>query len=178
MQTHSKKTDWSQALSKDRRRTVLITFLPALLMMGVIFFFSAQCGEDSSKESGKIVEILLFLIKHLPHGAQLTEDPLTLAETLSYPVRKCAHMTEFGVLALCFFMGIYNLVKWYPYIPAFLCTFVYAMSDEFHQNFVPGRHASLIDVTIDCTGALIALVLLHIILKIRRKRNGRKRNQE
>ena len=173
-----KKTDWLQALSKDRRKTVMITFLPAVIVMGAIFYFSAQCGDDSATESSRIVDILIFIIDHISGRSLSAEDAISLAEMLSYPVRKCAHMTEFGVLALCFFMGIYNLVKWYPYIPAFLCTFVYAMSDEFHQNFVPGRHASLIDVSIDCTGALIALCLLHIILKIRRKQNGRKRNEK
>jgi VanZ family protein len=37
-------------------------------------------------------------------------------------------------------------------------TALYASTDEFHQTFVPGRHGSAVDVAIDSTGALIALL--------------------
>lgn len=44
---------------------------------------------------------------------------------------------------------------------AWLLTFVYAMTDEFHQSFVPGRFASIWDVLIfDNAGALISLGLI------------------
>ena len=36
----------------------------------------------------------------------------------------------------------------------------YAMTDEFHQTFVAGRHGSPVDVLIDSTGVLIAFLLL------------------
>lgn len=42
---------------------------------------------------------------------------------------------------------------------AFLCSFLYAISDEFHQSFIPGRSASLSDVWVDTSGSLLALLL-------------------
>jgi VanZ family protein len=42
-------------------------------------------------------------------------------------------------------------------------TVLYAMTDEFHQGFVAGRHPSLVDVGIDATGALIAVVVVSLI---------------
>jgi len=46
----------------------------------------------------------------------------------------------------------------------------YALSDEFHQSFVPVRSASLIDVGIDLLGAVVGLVYaptLGIVLNTR-----------
>jgi VanZ family protein len=39
-----------------------------------------------------------------------------------------------------------------------LCT-VYGVSDEFHQSFVPGRHATAWDVLKDAVGALLGVWL-------------------
>lgn len=40
--------------------------------------------------------------------------------------------------------------------------FAYALSDEFHQAFVPGRQCSLLDVGWDLVGAVIALGLIRL----------------
>jgi VanZ family protein len=44
-------------------------------------------------------------------------------------------------------------------LPAALITIAYAISDEYHQSFVEGRHGSPIDVLIDCAGVAIAIAL-------------------
>jgi len=40
--------------------------------------------------------------------------------------------------------------------PAVAITLLYAVSDEFHQTFVEGRHGSPLDVAIDAAGVMIA----------------------
>jgi VanZ family protein len=43
------------------------------------------------------------------------------------------------------------------------CVFIaaaYSLTDEFHQMFVPGRHASLMDCGVDTTGAAIAVAIV------------------
>jgi VanZ family protein len=47
-----------------------------------------------------------------------------------------------------------------PYLWAILLTILYAVSDEYHQTFVPGRNGQLADVLIDSLGGLIALFSL------------------
>jgi len=37
---------------------------------------------------------------------------------------------------------------------------LYSLSDEFHQRYVPGRHASLVDCGIDVAGAAIAVIMI------------------
>lgn len=43
---------------------------------------------------------------------------------------------------------------------AWMLTLLYAISDEFHQSFVPGRTARATDVAIDMVGATIGLYVL------------------
>ncbi|MBW6463079.1 MAG: VanZ family protein [Firmicutes bacterium] len=51
---------------------------------------------------------------------------------------------------------------------ALLVGFLYALSDEIHQLFVPGRQAAIIDVVLDTVGLLIFLILIRIRTIIKR----------
>lgn len=71
-------------------------------------------------------------------------------------VKKGGHMLGFGVLALAY----WRAWNWEPrrMLHALLLTLFYAGTDEFHQSFVVGRHASAADVVLfDGTGAALAL---------------------
>jgi VanZ family protein len=71
-------------------------------------------------------------------------------------VKKGSHMVGYGLLALTFLRAIgYQRKNHIPLV--LLLVFLYAASDEFHQSFVPGRNASLVDVGIDLVGAVLAL---------------------
>lgn len=48
-------------------------------------------------------------------------------------------------------------------IIAILLSIAYAISDELHQFFVPGRHCAIKDVFIDATGVLIAIVFYYAL---------------
>jgi VanZ family protein len=48
----------------------------------------------------------------------------------------------------------------WPLIGAFLGAMAFALSDEWHQTFVPGRTPSLSDLGVDALGALCALVVV------------------
>jgi VanZ family protein len=69
-------------------------------------------------------------------------------------LRKCAHMTEYGILAVL----LVRATRSAPW--AFTLAVVYAASDELHQSFVRGRHASPVDVAIDTVGIAIGLLAL------------------
>lgn len=71
-------------------------------------------------------------------------------------VKKGGHAAGYGLLALTYWFAF----KWEKkrFWLAFLLTVLYALSDEFHQSFTPGRHPSLVDaLVIDTGGALAAL---------------------
>src|SRR5215210_6282500 len=66
-------------------------------------------------------------------------------------LRKCAHTTEYAILAVLLLRATGSFA-W-----AFALTLAYAATDEVHQMFVRGRHGSPIDVAIDAVGALVGL---------------------
>jgi VanZ family protein len=70
-------------------------------------------------------------------------------------LRKCAHASEYAVLVLLLFRALGRE------LPAFLIGLAYAVTDELHQQFVRGRHASPFDVSIDAAGLALGLLLLH-----------------
>jgi VanZ family protein len=88
---------------------------------------------------------------------------------LDFVIRKLGHMGVFGILALLLWWAMAGSTAWRrPWAWAFALTVVYAVSDEFHQEFVAGRHPSSTDIGIDAAGALIALVVIGLIRSRRR----------
>ena len=88
---------------------------------------------------------LIFTLSSIPHlGTGLGTWDLIL--------RKCAHTTEYAVLAFLLARAFGREA------PALAAGVLYAISDEVHQAFVTGRHASPIDVAIDTVGLLLGLL--------------------
>jgi VanZ family protein len=82
-------------------------------------------------------------------------------------VKKGGHMIGYAILAFLYWRALDFREKkvWLAWFLAVL----YAMSDEFHQSFVPGRYPSVLDVLIfDNFGALISLGLLNRYKKRKR----------
>ncbi len=74
---------------------------------------------------------------------------------LDFLFKKGAHATAYGILWVLWWRALGGRPWW-----ALLITVGYALSDEWHQTFVPGRHGQLLDVGIDTTGALVAMALV------------------
>lgn len=66
-----------------------------------------------------------------------------------------AHAFVFGVLALLWARALGERRR--ALLAAFALTALYALSDEFHQAFVPGRHPDALDLLCDGGGALLGL---------------------
>jgi VanZ family protein len=82
-----------------------------------------------------------------------------------FVIKKSGHAIGYGLLALSY---LYLMEKSQRrYWLAWLMALAFSATDEFHQSFVPGRHASVYDVIVfDNIGAAIAL-LLHSRFKSR-----------
>jgi len=103
-------------------------------------------------------------------GIDLTEEEkLALASAIEGPVRKTAHMTEYGILAaavwfaLCFWTNNKSVLYFSTVV---FCVF-YAATDEIHQLFVKGRSGQFEDVLIDAVGVVIATGLIYLLKKRR-----------
>ena len=75
-------------------------------------------------------------------------------------IKKGSHFLAYAVLAFLALRVTSGGKR--PYIWAFLITILYAMSDEYHQTFIPGRNGTVVDVVIDCLGGLMALFSLRM----------------
>jgi VanZ family protein len=69
-------------------------------------------------------------------------------------LRKSAHMAEYAILAALLWRALRSS------LPAFALAVAYAATDELHQHFVRGRHATVRDVLIDASGAAVGLALV------------------
>lgn len=121
------------------KRTI-IRIISMLMLLGtfyIIFSFSAQDGIESGSLSNKVTTIF---VNNFPYTKNLSiETQNKLIEHGEPIVRKLAHFSIYTVVGMC--------------IMSFLCTFpfklrtrlatsllvglIYAISDEFHQSFVP-----------------------------------------
>jgi VanZ family protein len=70
-------------------------------------------------------------------------------------LRKGAHTAEYALLGALLLRALGTGV------PALLVGVAYAASDELHQHFVRGRHASPVDVGIDAIGLLVGIFVAH-----------------
>jgi len=105
-------------------RRTLSLWLPVLLWAGLIFGLSS--------------------VPSLSTGLGLWDEVL----------RKCAHATEYAILAALLWRALGRELL------ALLLAVAYAATDEVHQLFVSGRHGSPLDVAIDGAGAALGLLLV------------------
>jgi VanZ family protein len=54
-------------------------------------------------------------------------------------------------------------------VAAVLLSAAYGATDEFHQRFVPGRTADLLDLAADTAGAAAAVAVVWLIARWRRR---------
>jgi len=110
-------------------------WLPAIFWMLIIFSFSAHPAIQTSQ-----IDWQDFFLK------------------------KTAHFMEYAILTGLYIYALKRTTHhtWSCIILFAIClSSLYALSDEFHQTFVPGREPRIRDVIIDITGSLsIGLFLL------------------
>ncbi len=133
---------------------VKVHLLITVLIMLFIFWQSAMPAEASKQESG-------FIVSWLAQWLQADED------LVSFVVRKSAHFTEYLILGVSLFLTVRDLRKrasfWIPWVIGA----VYAVSDEVHQYFVPGRSCEVRDMIIDACGVLVGVAICRWVARKR-----------
>ncbi len=159
-------------------RTVLCVLI--ILNMTVIYLFSAQNGEQSSQTSGQVTQtVATVVVKDFEKKEE--QEQQQIVEQMHKPVRKIAHMAEFGSLGLLVFL---LLLTWRghccaKYGASLLYTFLYACTDELHQVFSDNRGPQFTDVLIDTSGAVLLCTLaLAVVLLVQVQRHRREKNNE
>ena len=136
--------------------------------MAVIFGLSSRddtaSTEDSLFVSRIAAELLVPGFRDMPAGEQQA-----ILEAIDHPVRKTAHFFEYAVLGFLLSGGFLVPERGRKAVRrqmllALLSGAVYAVSDELHQFFVPGRACMWQDVLLDSAGVLTGTLLCSAVL--------------
>ncbi len=181
-----KRETFAKADSRQRAAYILSAIL-VITMLCVIFRFSAADATHSSHLSEGVCIRLVREVSAIFPEQFPKEKLVKVAEAIEYPVRKCAHFTEYAVLGItvnlylwmCYRMEMLSITLsiWNFIIRAEIFCALYACSDEFHQYFVPGRSCKFFDVCVDSSGAFFGALLFWGILRLRKQRRERKRQE-
>ena len=141
-----------------------ISFLILIIINSLIIFgFSSQNGEESSNLSKMIITKIANILNVKEENKTIFLD---LGEKV---IRKLAHFSIYTLLGIWSISFIYtfNIKLKYQVIITSVWGFLYALTDEFHQMFSNGRHASINDVIIDTLGVIFGLLLVLLIFKVK-----------
>lgn len=118
--------------------------------MVLIFAFSSQGHDVSSGQSEGVV------------AAIQQATGLTLPETI---VRKMAHILLYATLGVLVALLVreYTRPGWRLVLSAEIIVILYAMSDEIHQLFIPGRSGEMRDVLIDSTAGIVGITITTLL---------------
>lgn len=152
-----------------KNRKKLLAWLGVAAWMVVIFLFSAQNDTQSGDTSGMVVRWFLSLL-YRGFESFSPERQMELLEAWHLLIRKGAHFTEYAVLAVLVAnaLRICGKLRWY--LPVAISA-AYAVTDEIHQYFVPGRACRLLDVTIDTSGAVFGTAVFALGIFLLNKRH-------
>lgn len=121
-------------------RSIALRFLPALACMGVIFYLS--------------------------HQPKLPELPSLSGQVTSVLGHFCVY---FALAVLVWWaLGAFDIPAWQRVGLAFSVAFLYGITDEWHQSFIPGRTPDWRDNLTDAIGAACGLWVVTRLARTRR----------
>ncbi len=152
-----------------------IFLLLSIMTAIMIFSFSAESGEESGQTSGKVTDIVLS-VSGIAEGKSEAEYEEIKDKTSSI-LRVLAHFSEyllFGVF-VCLFLSTFQRRNLFLLLCTMAVVLFYAALDEWHQYYVPGRSADILDVLTDASGGLCgsgAVLLVRMALaRMKEKQN-------
>ena len=147
----------------NKRKTALIIFLVlTIIWMGLVFYLSSENADASSKTSQAFLDklIAMFNIKTRAY--------------LEGTIRTWAHFGLYllgGLVSNGFFtFWLLEHKRKFLYCSAF--GVLYAVSDEIHQLFVPGRAFEVKDIMVDVSGFLLGALVVWLTVKVARRIKG------
>jgi len=134
-----------------------------VVWMVLIFCFSHQPAQESSKLSREVTEVVVHTVERVVPDVSLD------ARRVHLLVRKNGHFFAYMLLGVLVLDALSKsgIGGKRALGLAFVVCVLYAASDEFHQAFVPGRGALVADVLLDSAGAAVGLGLYLLVGRVR-----------
>lgn len=145
-------------------RTLVILILINIAIALLIFVLSAQPANVSAPLSSSFTYNVIKPILTLAGADE--EEILKAAFSIHGLVRKLAHFGIYFIFGITLKLMYRRLNLKHAQTATLITGFLYALSDEIHQLFVPGRSGELRDVLIDFSGVITGTLFLFIILTV------------
>lgn len=159
----------------------IIYIVLTVIWMVVIFIMSSMNTNESNGKSKQTIKKTVQKTTEISENIGITDTKPTekqVNETvnkLNFPLRKCAHATEYAILAILIIFTLnsfwgknYSIKK--IFIAIIVCC-IYSLTDEYHQSFVMGRTSQFTDCLIDTLGSIIMCCGYTIVKKLSKLKN-------
>lgn len=139
----------------------ILSWTAVVLWMALIFNLSSQVAEQSAQLSIEIAEVIVRTVEKVAPNVNFDIG------SFDYVLRKNVHFFAYLILG----MLVINTLRrsgFYRYksiLLVLLICFLYAISDEIHQFFVPGRGGQVKDVIIDSVGVSVGTLVYLLVFK-------------
>lgn len=172
--------DWLASQEGDdmqRKTSTTIRWIPAVLIMAVIFYFSSQPyhQQDLRPKLHKLLPEQMISeqfsnIEFNYAGETVSINRLGVPGFVEFFIRKGAHLFIYFCLGgtVAFALG-HMKRRGLLFLYSLLICFLYAGSDEFHQSLTGDRTPLLIDVAVDTLGAAIGIGCMLLLLLLHGK---------
>ena len=138
-----------------KKLSIILVILWALL----IFFLSNQTSDVSGSESKAIISSVIHV------------NNINYVDNI---LREMMHFIEYFILVILL-INCFNQYKIDRKITiSIMISFIYIVSDEIHQIFVPGRAFEYLDIGLDLSGAILGIFIFNTIYKkyVQNKKNN------
>lgn len=136
-----------------------INWALVILWMALIFAFSHQPATESNQLSSGITKTIEDTIKMAIPNIDVDQWDL------NHIIRKCAHFGVYLILGVLVANGLIDagISKTKGICLSLIVCVLYAISDELHQLYIPGRSGQVSDVILDSAGGLVGILVLNAV---------------
>lgn len=134
-------------IKNQGKKIKIIKIIFLIIWCILIFYFSNQSGNISQSKSDIFVDLFSKIFNDLSYDS---------LKNLSFLIRKLAHIFLYFILYLL----SYNVFKNKKY--SFLFCLIFAITDEVHQYFIPGRSCEIRDILFDTSGAFLGYLTIFL----------------
>jgi len=139
----------------------ILLWILVISWMCLIFYFSAQNSRESTNQSRGVVDKINIIEKY-DYKTDIEKEQIMIS--IDAKIRKVAHASVFLVLGVlvCFLIKEFTLDIKKILVICFIICITYAIGDEIHQLYVPGRSGEFKDVIIDTIGLLTGEMIFYL----------------
>ena len=142
------------------KKSIIAIFL--LIWMGVVFWFSAENALESKDTSGFVMQKILSVLNIEIEDTEMLEGYLrTLAHFVLYLL---------GGFIACILVIVCNIK--HKILSTSMFGLLYAIGDEIHQIYVPGRSFELKDIVVDISGFLLGVLVVYALYWVGKRIKG------